>query len=40
MPFLVEMMLPEQAVVQIGLMFAFTVKTLKGVEAWFTLFCL
>jgi len=40
MPFLVETMFPEWAVIRIGLIFTFTVKTLEGVGAWFALFCL
>ena len=38
-PLPIEMMTPEGAGVQVGLMIAFTVYTLEGVRAWFALFC-
>jgi len=38
MPLPIETMMPEGAGVRVSLMIAFTVYTLEGVRAWFTLF--
>jgi len=38
MPLPIETMMPEGAGVRVSLMITFTVYTLEGVRAWFTLF--